>query len=101
VLRNTVLLFSPNGSLGSCTGGTLTAVDPSAFTTSSISGLPADTCRAQAYGWLPAAVGYVREPMGASPVEVDPVGGKAYFLLGPDATGIFLNLGVLGGYPFF
>jgi len=53
------------------------------------------------FGWLPAAVGYLKEPAGASPIEVDPVRGNAYFLLGPDPSGIFLNLGVLGGYPFF
>ena len=101
IQRRLVLLFSPNGTLGSCTGGTLTAVDPSAFTTTNISGIPADTCRAQAYGWMPAAVGYVREPAGSSPIEVDPVGGNTYFLLGRDPSGLFLNLGILGGYPFF
>lgn len=101
VQRNLVFLFSPNGTLGSCTGGTLTAVDPAAFTTTGLSGLPADTCRAQVYGWLPAAVGYAREPAGSSPVEADPAGARVYFLLGPDPNGLFLNAAILGGYPFF
>lgn len=101
IQRNLVVLFSPNGAFGSCTGGSLTAIDPSAFTATPLSGLPADTCRAQVYGWLPAAVGYVREPSGSSPVEADPVSAKLYFLLGPDPSGLFLNMAVLGGFPFF
>ncbi|MGE5625820.1 MAG: hypothetical protein ACM3ZT_09765 [Bacillota bacterium] len=101
VQRNLVILFSPNGAMNSCTGGTLTAIDPAAFTTTLLSGLPADTCRAQVYGWLPAAVGYVREPAGNSPVESDPTSAKVYFLLGPDPNGLFLNVATLNGYPFF
>ena len=101
IQRDLVVLFSPNGNLGSCTGGALTAIDPSAFTATPLSGLPTDTCRAQVYGWLPAAVGYVREPAGSSPVEADPTSSKLYFLLGPDPDGLFLNMAILSGFPFF
>ena len=101
VQRDLVILFSPNGSFGSCTGGTMTAIDPSAFTTTALSGVPNDTCRAQAYGWLPAGVGYVREPGGSSPIEADPSSAKLYFLLGPDPHGLFLNVAALNGYPFY
>ena len=97
VERNLVLLFSPNGTYGSCTGGTLTAVDPSAFTATSLAGVPADACNANIYGWLPAAVGFMREPAGYSPVEADPVSAKLYFLLGPDPNSLFLNPAALGG----
>ena len=101
VQRDLVFLFSPSGTLNSCTGGTLTAVDPTVFTTTLLNGLPADTCRAQVYGWLPAAVGYVREPAGYSPVVADPASATVSFLLGPDPNGLFLNVTVLNGYPFF
>ncbi len=97
--RDVVYLFSPNAT--PCTGGTLTAVDPAAFTTTSISGVPADACSALGYGWQPASVGYVRQGTGSSPVEIDPVGGKLYFLLGTDPNGLFTNTALLSGYPFF
>lgn len=101
IQRDLVYLFSPTGG-GGCHGGTLTAVDPAAFTTTSISGLPADACSVLAFGWLPASVGFVQEPAGSSPVEVDPVGGKMYTLLGPDPSGgLFLNVANIYGYPFF
>lgn len=99
VERDVIYLFSPNP--GVCTGGTLTAIDPLSFTATNISGLPADACSALAYGWQPASVGYVQEPAGSSPVEIDPVGGKLYNLLGPDANGLFENLATLPGYPFY
>ncbi|HEV7163885.1 MAG TPA: hypothetical protein VGO35_00670 [Gammaproteobacteria bacterium] len=99
VERDVVYLFSPNP--GVCMGGTLAAIDPVAFTSTNITGLPADACSALAYGWQPASVGYVREPAGSSPVEIDPVGGKMYSLLGPDAAGLFENLAILPGYPFY
>lgn len=99
VERDVIYLFSPNP--GVCTGGTLTAVDPVAFTTTNISGLPADACSALAYGWQPASVGFVQEPAGSSPVEIDPVGGKLYNLLGADPNGLFENLATLPGYPFY
>lgn len=99
--RDVVYLFSPTGGL-SCNGGTLTAVDPVAFTGTNISGIPADACTTLAFGWLPASVGYVQEPAGTSPVEIDPVGGKMYTLLGPDPNGgLFLNIATLFGYPFY
>ena len=101
VQRDLVVLFSPNGTFGSCTGGTMTAIDPSVFTATNLSGVPNDACRAQVYGWLPAAVGYVREPGGSSPIEADPTSAKLYFLLGPDPSGLFLNAATLAGYPFY
>lgn len=99
VERDVVYLFSPNP--GVCTGGTLAAVDPVAFTSVNITGIPADACTALAYGWQPASVGYVREGTGSRPVEIDPVGGKMYSLLGPDANGLFENIAILPGYPFY
>jgi hypothetical protein len=97
--RDVVYLFSPNAT--HCTGGTLTAVDPIAFTNTNISGVPADACSALAYGWQPASVGYFQEGTGSSPIEIDPVGGKAYQLLGTDPNGLFTNVAILSGYPFF
>jgi hypothetical protein len=99
VQRAMVYLFSPNGT--PCTGGTLAAIDPAAFTATGISGVPADTCRVIAYGWQPASVGYFQEGTGSSPIEVDPVGGKAYQLLGTDPNGLFTNTSALVGYPFY
>lgn len=99
VERDVIYLFSPNP--GVCTGGTLAAIDPVAFTSTNITGLPADACTTLAYGWQPASVGYVQESTGTSPVEIDPVGGKMYSLLGPDATGRFENVAILPGYPFY
>ena len=99
VERDLVYLFSPNAT--PCTGGTLTAVDPAAFTGTNISGVPADACSALSYGWLPASVGYFQEGTGSSPAEFDPVGGKAYQLLGVDPNGLFYNLATLPGYPFY
>jgi hypothetical protein len=32
---------------------------------------------------------------------VDPVGGKAYQLLGADPNGFFLNVAQITGYPFY
>ena len=98
VERDVVYLF---GNPGVCSGGSLTAVNTTTFTTTAISGLPADACMSGSFGWQPATVGFVREPAGASPVEVDPVGGKMYLLLGPDATGLFENVAGLGGFPFY
>ena len=97
--RDVVYLFTPN--LTPCTGGTLAAIDPGTFASTAISGVPADACRSLAYGWQPASVGYVREGTGSRPVEIDPVGGRMYSLLGPDANGLFLNLALLPGYPFY
>ena len=97
--RDVVYLFSPNAT--PCTGGTLTAVDPAAFTGTAISGVPADTCSALAYGWQPASVGYFQEASGGSAIEVDPVGGKAYTLLGADPNGLFINVAQITGYPFY
>lgn len=97
--RDVVYLFSPNAT--PCTGGTLTAVDPLAFTNTNISGVPADACSALAYGWQPASVGYFKEGTGSSPIEIDPVGGKAYQILGVDPNGLFTNVATLSGYPFF
>ena len=97
--RDVVYLFSPNAT--PCTGGTLTAIDPIAFTATNISGVPSDACSALAYGWQPASVGYFQEGTGSSAIEVDPVGGKAYQLLGTDPNGLFTNVAVLSGYPFF
>jgi hypothetical protein len=100
VERDVVYLFSPN--VTPCTGGTLTAVNPVAFTNTNISGVPSDTCSALAYGWQPASVGYFREAgTGSSPIEIDPVGGKAYQLLGVDPNGLFNNIATLNGYPFY
>ncbi|HEX4299865.1 MAG TPA: hypothetical protein VH327_03255 [Gammaproteobacteria bacterium] len=97
--RDVVYLFSPNAT--HCTGGVLTAVDPAAFTGTVISGVPADACTTLAYGWQPASVGYVQEAGGSSAVEIDPVGGKLYQLLGTDPNGFFTNLATLTGYPFY
>lgn len=99
VERDVVYLFSPNP--GVCAGGTLAAIDPVAFTSVIISGVPADACTALAYGWQPASVGYVKEGSGSRPVEIDPVAGKMYSLLGQDPTGLFENIAILGGYPFY
>ena len=99
VERDVVYLFSLN--VTPCTGGTLAAIDPVAFTSTNISGVPADACTTLAYGWQPASVGYVREGSGSRPVEIDPVGGKMYSLLGPDPTGLFENIAILPGYPFY
>lgn len=98
IQRDVVYLFSPNAV--PCTGGTLTAVDPAALTGTNISGVPSDACSALAYGWAPVSVGYVQEAGGSSPVEIDPVGGKLYFLLGPDPDGNFVNASLLFVYPF-
>jgi hypothetical protein len=46
-------------------------------------------------------VGYVQEAGGGTPVEIDPVGGRMYLLLGPDPAGLFTNLALLPGYPFY
>jgi hypothetical protein len=97
--RDVVYLFSPNAPR--CTGGTLTAIDPVAFTATPISGVPADACSALAYGWQPASVGYFQEGTGSSPIEIDPVGGKAYQLLGTDPNGLFTNAALIPGYPFY
>ena len=99
VERDVVYLFSPNAT--PCTGGTLAAIDPVALTSTAISGVPADACSTLAYGWQPASVGYVQEGSGSRPVEIDPVGGKMYSLLGPDPTGLFENIAILSGYPFY
>ena len=99
VQRDVVYLYTPN--VTRCTGGTLVAVDPAAFTGTNISGVPADACGALAYGWQPASVGYFLESTGSSPMEIDPVGGKAYQLLGVDPNGLFTNLAILQGYPFY
>jgi hypothetical protein len=99
VERDIIYLFSPNAT--PCTGGTLTAEDPTAFTGTNISGVPSDTCSALAFGWEPASVGYVQEGTGSSPVEIDPVGGKLYQLLGTDQNGLFNNIATLPGYPFY
>ena len=100
VERDVIYVF--NQGAGACSGGSLAAVDPAAFTAVNISNLPADACSALSYGWQPASVGYLQEPSGISPVEVDPVGGKMYFLLGPDTSGgLFLNLAQLSGFPFY
>lgn len=99
VERDVVYLFSPNAT--PCTGGTLTAVDTTGFTTTNITGVPADACTALAYGWQPASVGYVQEAGGSAPVEIDPAGGKMYLLLGPDPDGLFENISTLPGYPFY
>lgn len=100
VQRDVVYLFSPAGGLP-CTGGTLRAINPSSFAVTTISGLPSDACSALAYGWQPASVGYVQEAGGGAPVEIDPAGGHMYLLLGPDPAGLFLNLALLPGYPFY
>ena len=99
VERDVIYLFSPNAT--PCTGGTLAAIDPAAFTSTAISGVPADACSALAYGWQPASVGAFKEAAGSSPIEIDPVGGKAYQLLGPDPNGVFANVAILPGYPFY
>ncbi|HEX7964867.1 MAG TPA: hypothetical protein VF651_04030 [Gammaproteobacteria bacterium] len=97
--RDFVYLFSPNPA--PCSGGSLAAIETVGLTGTAISGVPADACNALAYGWAPASVGYVQQAGGSSPVEIDPVGGKLYFLLGPDPDGTFQNLSLLPGYPFF
>ena len=99
VQRDLVYLFTPNAMR--CTGGTLNAIDPAAFTSTAISGVPADTCGVIAYGWQPASVGYFQEGTGSSPIEIDPVGGKAYQILGTDPNGLFTNVATLVGYPFY
>ena len=99
VQRDVVYLFSPNAT--HCSGGTLAAIDPVAFTSINVSGVPADACSALAYGWQPASVGYVQEAAGSLPVEIDPVAGRMYSLLGPDASGLFQNIAILSGYPFY
>jgi hypothetical protein len=99
VERDVIYLFSPNAT--PCTGGTLAAIDPAAFTSTNISGVPSDTCSSLAFGWQPASVGYFQESGGSSPIEIDPVGGKAYQLLGVDPNGLFNNLTALPGYPFY
>ena len=99
VQRDVVYLFSPNAP--HCTGGTLTAVNPASFAGTNISGVPSDTCSALAYGWQPASVGYFQESGGSSPIEIDPVGGKAYQILGVDPNGLFINVATLSGYPFY
>lgn len=102
VQRDVVYLFSPNGASNSCTGGTLAAINPVSFASTNINGIPANACTTLAYGWLPASVGYVRTAGGnSSPVEIDPTGGQMYTLLGPVNTGLFLNLALLPGYPFY
>ncbi len=100
IQRDVVYLFSPSGGL-SCNGGTLAAVDPVTFSSVNINGLPADACRTLAYGFRPASVGSLQEPAGSSPIEIDPVAGQLYVLLGPDSTGTFTNLATIPGYPFF
>ena len=99
VERDVVYVFSPNAT--PCTGGTLTAVNPAAFTGVNITGVPSDACSALAYGWQPASVGYFQEGTGSSPIEIDPVGGKAYQILGVDPNGLFNNMATLSGYPFY
>lgn len=100
--RAMVYLFSPTGGIGSCLGGSFSAVDPVAFGNTPITGLPADTCNVLVAGWTPAGIGSVIEPAGASPIEADPASGKVYLLLGPDTTGgLFLNPETLQGYPFY
>ncbi|HEY1773647.1 MAG TPA: hypothetical protein VGH91_10700 [Gammaproteobacteria bacterium] len=99
VERDVFYVFFANAT--PCTGGTLTAVDPATFVGTNISGVPADACGALAYGWQPASVGYFLEGTGSSPIEIDPVGGKAYQLLGVDPNGVFINLANLQGYPFY
>lgn len=100
VERDVVYLFTPNAT--PCTGGTLAAIDPAAFTSTAINGIPADACYTVAAGWQPASVGYLVEPAGSSPVEIDPMGGQMYSLLGPDVNGgLFQGLATLSGYPFY
>jgi hypothetical protein len=100
IQRDFVYLFSPN--VSNCSGGTLTAVNPASFTMTGISGVPADTCRFLADGWAPMSVGRFQEVNGSSAIEVDPVGGKAYQILGIDPNGgEFGNVTTLSGYPFF
>lgn len=103
ITRPFVYLFSPASSDG-CAGGSLTAVDTGSFGASGIGGLPADACAVSSYGWAPASVGYVQEPAGNSPIEINPMGGEMYVLpgLGPVAGSYFYNVGSnVSGYPFF
>ncbi|HSN18831.1 MAG TPA: hypothetical protein VLV87_11565 [Gammaproteobacteria bacterium] len=98
--RDVVYVFFANAT--PCTGGTLTAVNPATFAGTNISGVPADACSALAYGWQPASVGYFQMSGGGSePIEIDPVGGVAYSILGVDPNGLFNNLATLPGYPFY
>jgi hypothetical protein len=98
--RDVIYLFSPNAT--PCTGGTLAAINPISFASTNVNGLPANACSTQAYGWLPASVGYVLTAGGNSaPVEIDPTGGQMYALLGPVNNGLFLNLTTLLGFPFY
>jgi hypothetical protein len=99
IQRDMVYVFFANAT--PCSGGTLTAVNTTSFAGTNISGVPADACGALAYGWQPASVGYFQEGTGSEPMEVDPVGGKAYLILGVDPNGLFNNLATLPGYPFY
>ena len=103
ITRPFVYLFSAADSDG-CAGGSLTAVSTSTFATTGLGGLPADTCALGAYGWSPASVGYVQEPAGSSPIEINPVNGEMYVLpgLGPVLGSYFYNVdSTASGYPFF
>ena len=97
--RASVYLFTANA--GHCTGGVMQAIDPASFAATTINGVPADACRPSVYGWQPASVGGMSTGNGSVPVEVDPVAGQMYMLLGPDNTSSFINLTALPGYPFF
>jgi len=99
IQRDVVYVYFANAT--PCTGGTLTAVNTSSFAGTNISGVPSDACGALAFGWQPASVGYFQEGTGSEPIEIDPVGGKAYSILGTDPNGLFNNLATLNGYPFY
>lgn len=97
--RSYVYLYGSTNA-GSCSAGTLTAINAASFAATAIAGLPADSCMAQGYGFPPASVGDLQEPAGHSPIEIDPVGGRLYILLGPVSNGSFINQAGVFGYPF-
>ena len=99
--RSIVYLFSPTS--GTCTGGTLLAINTGTFAGTNINGLPANACRPLAFGFGPTQIGGMPTGSGGgSPIQIDPAAGQLYFLLGPQPNGSFQNAAnPLLGYPFF
>jgi hypothetical protein len=77
--------------------GTLIRTFPNTRITDDV---PADTCSITAYGYIPASTGGLSRPAGSSPVQIDPVAGHLFQLLGPQTDGTFTNLEQVMNYPF-